>query len=168
MPEKMEQEEYEIIPVLPLRKLEKRIEELETERGKFSGEDFLREVVDIIKMNQSMIEEMAKSNDALKLEMAKLPAKIDALLSSINELVSYIKSASLEEATVVQQTGGAGDQLVTKLNDIVEGNKKIVELSQTMVSALEEIDKKIKRTQPLPPPLLRRSIPPLPPLQPRQ
>jgi uncharacterized coiled-coil protein SlyX len=159
MPEKREEEEFEIIPLSPLRKLEKRIEELEMKRG-ISSEEFLKEIVDIIKMNQSLIEEMAKSNDSLKLEIAKLPPRIDALLNSINELITYIKASAVEEVAVPQVS--STDPLIAKLNEIVEGNKKLIELNQTMVAALEELDKKIRRSLPTIP-LRRPMIPPVPP-----
>ncbi len=166
MPEKPEHDEYEVIPVSPLRKLEKRIEELETTKERFSGEEFLKEVVDIIKMNQHLIEEMAQANDALKLEIAKLPAKIDALLENIGELVSYIKAAATEEATApAAVTERVTEPLVGKLNELSEGNKRLIELTQTMVGALEELEKRLKRPSPpmMPPAMMRR--PAYPPVQ---
>ncbi len=155
MPES-EHEEYEIIPVSPLRRMEKRIEELEVKKAPFSSEEFLKEVIDIIKMNQSLIDEMARGSDALKLEISKLPARIDALLSSMGELITYIKAATTEE---VIAPSASMEPLVSKLNELVEGNKKIVELNQTMVMALEELEKKMRRTQQPLPPIRRPPIP---------
>ena len=154
MPE--EREEYELIPVSPLRKLEKRIEELEASRAAVNMREFLKEIVDIIKMNQSLVNELTKANDALRLEIAKLPPKIEELTKGINELIGYIKAAAVEE--IPPARGGVPGEtlkaLLEKMNEVSEGNKRIVEVTQAVLSALEEIDKKLRG-----PPKIRR--PPL-------
>ncbi len=164
MPEDDNHEEYEIIPVSPLRRLEKRMEDIESNKERYSSQEFLKEIVDIIKMNQSVVQDIVKANDSLKTEIAKLPPKIDALLNNINELVSYIKAAATEEIVMSGSgMGGASEAMVARLNDIAEGNKKIVELTQTMVSALEEVDRRLKRTQVSLPPMRRppMNLPPM-------
>ena len=47
-------DEYELVPMSPLRRMEKRIELLE-QSGTMDGKEFYREMVDIIRMNQQYL-----------------------------------------------------------------------------------------------------------------
>src|SRR3989338_10061844 len=106
-----EDEEYEIVPVSPLRQLEKRMDKIET----FSANDpksILKDIVDIIRMNQTIVDELVRSNDSLKLELSKLPAKIDEMTSQLKELVMFIKSSGEEEIVSMNRE----DRKSTRLN----------------------------------------------------
>lgn len=143
-------EEYEVIPVSPLRRLEKRIERLET----FSGEDpktIFREITDIIRMNQQIVDELVKSNDALKIELSKIPGRMDELLTELRELISFVK-ASAE----VETTGLSPDALkpvIERLDAIVTTNKSFIEKNEGILEILDEINRRLKKsttpTQPL-------------------
>lgn len=148
-------EEYEIIPVSPLRRLEKRIEKLET----FSGEDpktIFREVIDIIRMNQQIVDELVKSNDSLKIELAKIPGKMEELLVELRELISFVK-ASAE----VETTGLSSDALkpvIERLDALVSSNKSFIEKNEGMLEVLDEISRRLKRSTPL----LGQTLPQIP------
>lgn len=134
-------EEFELIPVSPLRKMEKRLEDLEHSKA-YNTEDFYKEMVDIIRMNQQLVNEIAKANDALKLELARLPPKLEELISKLDEIVSFIKSSAIEETT-----SSALDltPLTNKLDQLIETNKKIITGNETISFALDDIGKKMKR-----------------------
>lgn len=136
------EEEYEIIPVSPLRRLEKRIEKIES----FSGEaprDIFRDVVDIVRMNQQIVDELVRSNDSLKIELAKLPAKIDELNQNLKELLTYIKLSGEEENVGIAQD--AIKPVVEKLDELIKANKASSEKSDTLIEVLDEISKRLKR-----------------------
>jgi methyl-accepting chemotaxis protein len=155
MPVKETEEEYEIIPISPLRKLEKRLEQLESVSPTVDVKEIFREVVDVMRMNQQMVNELSKANDAMRLELSKLAQKLEELTNSLNELLSYIKAAATEETPQTQETT---KNLTEKMSELVDANKKIVESNQAVISILEEIDRKLRRpTLPLPP---RKSLPP--------
>jgi ABC-type transporter Mla subunit MlaD len=156
MPVKEQDEEYEIIPVSPLRKLEKRMEQLETTTPTVDTKEIFREVVDVMRMNQQIVNELSKANDAMRLELSKLVQKLEDLTNNLNELISYIKAAAVEEAPQAQETTG---HLAQKINELVDANKKIVESNQTVLSVLDEMEKHIRR------PIL--SLPPRKPLPPK-
>lgn len=141
MPLQEEQEEYEIIPVSPLRKLEKKIEQLEASTSIVDAKEIFKEIADVMKMNQQIIDDLSKANDALRIELSKLPPKLEELTNSLKELLSYIKVSAEEDYSQPQGT----EQLVGKLNELVETNKKILESNKAVLSALEEIDKKMRR-----------------------
>ena len=165
MPKEIEEEEYELVPLSPIRRLEKRLERLEASRG-VDVKEFLREIVDIVRMNQQLVDELAKANDALRIEISKLPGRLEELISNLNELLSYIK-ASASEAAI---PGEAFKPLVEKLDQLIEGNKKLIESNSEVVSALEEIKEKLKKPAlPKPPPKLLpkpKVLPKLPPKKP--
>jgi chromosome segregation ATPase len=154
MPEE-KKEEYEMIPVSPLRRLEKRIEQLEAVSPAVDVKEIFREVVDVLRMNQQIVTEISKSNDALRLEISKLTINLQELTVRLNELLSYIKAAATEESFQPEDTTKG---LKEKMNELVEANKKIAQSNEEMISILEEIEKKLSR--PLMPMPLRKPIPP--------
>ena len=141
-----EKEEFELVPLSPIRRLEKRIEQLETS-PRADSKDLLKEWVEIVKMNQQLVDQLAKADDALRIEISKLPAKIDNLVENLNELLSYIKASATEEATPAASLKPVAD----KLDQLIDANKKLFESNQNMLSALEDIGQKLKRPI-LPPP----------------
>ena len=142
-----EQEEYELIPVSPLRRLEKRIEQVEASTPAIDVKEVFREVVDIVRMNQQLVDELAKANDALRIELSKLPGRMEEMINNLNELISFIKASASEEAA---PSGESFKPLVDKLDVLIETNKKIIENNQAVLSALGEIDKKLRRPPPMP------------------
>jgi len=155
-------EEYELVAVSPLRRMEKRIEELEQSHATFDVKEFYREMVDIIRMNQQLVDELAKANDALRIELSRLPARIEELVSNLKELLSYIKASATEEQTGMGSGGQAVAEgmkpLAQKLDVLIETNKKIVDNNQALLNVLEEMDNKLRRS-PMPPPGMRRPMP---------
>jgi regulator of replication initiation timing len=158
-------EEFELIPVSPLRRMEKRIDELEKTSGSFSVKEFYREMVDIIRMNQQLVEELAMANDALRIELSRLPARIEELVADLKELLSYIKASNGEE----QHGGISGESLAEgmkplaqKLDVLIETNKKIVDNNQSLLNVLDEMERRISGYRPpMPPPqMMRKPMPP--------
>jgi methyl-accepting chemotaxis protein len=166
MPEMEEKkEEYELIPISPIRKLEKRIEELEAARAAIDIKEFFTQIVDIIKMNQQLVEQLVRANDMLRIEISRLPSRIEDLVKSLNELVEYIKLGAGEEVSPPPATlSEALKSLVEKIDQLVEGNKKVIETNQAIISSLEELGRKLRKPPTLLPPL-RRLPPSLPPAQ---
>jgi len=159
VPEK-EQEEFELIPLSPLRRLEKRIDQLESSSGGGS-KDFIKEIVDIVRMNQQIVDELAKASDALRIELSKIPGKMDDLINDLHELISFIKASAVEEAPGLTNV----QPLVEKFDQLIQGNKKIVEINQSLLDSIQELQGSLKKQQlppkpPLPPMTFKRSMQP--------
>jgi len=135
------EEEFELIPSTPLRRLERRLEKLEQEVSKKSGETFLKEIIDIIKVNQLIIDEVVKSNEALKLEISKLYPKLDSLVAQMNELLNFIKASVFQESIGTE----AFKPLVKKLSEISEGIKSVAELNRQMIEQIKSLETKIEK-----------------------
>lgn len=154
MPEKLE-EEVEIIPLSPLRRLEKRIERLESST-KFDTKEFYKELVSIIRMNQQLVNDVVTANDALRIELSKLPGRLENLASKLEELITFIKASATEE--VVESHIPSLEPLSKKLDQLIEINKKIVENNQSLLSILEDLESKLRR--PVIPPIRRKPLMP--------
>jgi uncharacterized coiled-coil protein SlyX len=155
MPVEEKKEEFEIVPLSPLRRLEKRIERLESVSPAVDVKEIFKEVVDVLRMNQQIITEMSKANDALRLEISKTTIHLQELIARLNELLSYVKAAA-EESFASEDL--ATKNLVGKINELIDSNKKIAQSNEAMISILEEIEKKLgKPFMPLP---VRKPLPP--------
>ena len=160
--------EYELIAVSPLRKLEKRMEEIETKSGGMDSKEFYRELVEIIRMNQQLVDELAKANDALRIELSRLPSRLEDMIGKLDELISFIKASASEDYSggpPVMPTGPSIDSmkpLLDKMAEIVDSNKKIVDSNQAVMESLQDMEKKMKKP-PLPPPQMMRRPPLFPP-----
>lgn len=148
-----EKEEYELIPLSPLRRMEKRISELESAPSVDSSH-FFKELVSIVRMNQELVEELAKANDSLRIEISKLPGKIEELIEDMKELISFIKASATEE--MATPTGESLKPLLQRMDSLIEENKKIAEGTQVMIDSLDDM-KKTRRPKLRP---MRRSVMP--------
>ncbi len=149
-----EESEYELVPMSPIRRLEQRIDKLETSYP-VDSKSIFSDVIDIVRMNQQLVDELAKSNDAMRIELSKLPAKLDELIVNLKELVSFIRASGEGESTtsIPQETM---KPVVDKLDDMVKTNKVISEKNDSMLELLDEISKRMKRPQ------LTRPMPQMP------
>lgn len=158
MVEDQVESEYELIPMSPLRRLEKRLDRLESSAD-VDSRGIFKEVIDIVRMNQQIVDELAKSNDALRVEISKLPGRLDDLITDLKEIITFIKSSGETEAVGVTQE--AMKPVVDKLDEMVKTNKVVLEKNDSMLELLDEISKKIRRPVPRIPTLQRPLTQPL-------
>lgn len=151
--ETKKQEEFELIPVTPLRRLEKRIEELE-KKASINERELYREIIQIVRMNQEIVDALIKANDSLRIELSKLPLKLEELTKKIDELIELIKAAGEEETE--SKVSVDNKPLIEKIEKLTEINNKILENNEALISLLEEISRKLTKPQP--------PIPPKPPI----
>ncbi|MBI2545264.1 MAG: hypothetical protein HYW22_01535 [Candidatus Aenigmarchaeota archaeon] len=144
-----EDDEYELIPMSPIRRLERRMEKLESTSSGLDVGSFFKELVAIIRMNQEIVDELAKSSDSLRIELSKLPAKLDQVTSGLNELLTYIKVAAVEETA--KSAPEDVKLLSDKLDQLVEINKRLAESNENLTALMESMDKKMKPLPPRPP-----------------
>ena len=90
-------EEFEIIPTSPIRRLEKRMEKVEG--GTYSSEvrRLIEQILDLIKANQKIIDNTIRANNDLISEVSKLPKKIDDLILEMREFMKLLKISAEEE-----------------------------------------------------------------------
>ncbi|MCX6817975.1 MAG: hypothetical protein NTU57_03890 [Candidatus Aenigmarchaeota archaeon] len=137
-------DEFEIIPTSPLRRLEKRIEKVEG--GSYSSEvnRLIEQVVDLIKSNQKIIDSSIKANNDLIGEVSKLPKKMDDLILEMREFMKLLK-ISAEEEEVSNVSKEVMTPLVDKLSELINQNKRDSETNQAVLTTLGIIEKRLKR-----------------------
>jgi tetrahydromethanopterin S-methyltransferase subunit B len=140
----MAEEEYEIIPTSPLRRLEKRISRVETASSSSQIQKLIEQIIELIKSNQRIIDDVIKADSELRNEISKLPGRIDVLVSSMSEFIELLKASAAEEAA----TGiskDAMEPLVEKMDELVNQNKKSLDTNQAVLNSLGMIDNRLKR-----------------------
>ena len=140
----MVDEEYEIIPTSPIRRIEKRIERLENTGSTSESRKLIEQIIELIKSNQRVIDDVVKSNFELRSEMARIPGKIDELISNMNEFMELLKTSATEDA-VSEISGNVMAPVVEKIGELVEQGKGGKDVNQAMLASLDTIDKRLKR-----------------------
>jgi len=99
-------EEYELIPMDPIRRVERRIERLEKSG---SGNETIRELTDIVRANQHVIDDVVKINSDIVKRVSDLLTSVDTLTGKLNEFMNRIE---------VSSTGTEGkDEVVEKVDE---------------------------------------------------
>ena len=119
-----EDDEYEVIPMGPIRRLEDRIKKLEREKEGVAYQGFMREILDLIQSNQKLVDEIVKANDDLRDELAKIPGKIDELLKTWREFIDILKEVGGTENT--------SNALSSKFDELLEQNREMLEAIRSM------------------------------------
>ena len=138
------EDEYEIIPTSPLRRLEKRIAELESSSSSSEMQKLTEEIIELIKSNQRIIDDIVKSDAELRNEISKIPGKIDELIGNMNEFMELLKTSATEE-TVTDISKDVMQPLVNKMDELIQQNKKSLEVNQAALTTLGILDKRLKR-----------------------
>ena len=134
-------DEYELVPVTPMRRMEKRIDRLESSTP-IDTRGIMADVIEIVRMNQLLVDELAKANDALRIELSRLPGKLDEVITQLKDLISFIKASGEEEAAGVTQE--AMKPVVDKLDEVVKTNKELSEKNDSLLELLDQIGKRLK------------------------
>ena len=140
----VEYEEYEVIPTSPIRRLEKRMGRVESESSSSEVRRLIEEIVELIKSNQRIIDDIIKSDAELRNEVSRIPGKIDDLLGSMKEFMELLKASATEE-TVSEISKDVMEPVTDRLGELVEQGKKNFEAQQATLSNLGLIDKRLKR-----------------------
>lgn len=142
-----DEEEYEIIPTSPIRRLEKRLSRVESVSTGSEATKLIEQIIELIKSNQRIIDEVIKSDAELRNEVSKLPGRMDQLISKMDEFIDMLK-ASAEEAPGSPGAGIGAESaqtLIEKIGELVDQNKRNVETNQAILTSLDTIDKRLKR-----------------------
>lgn len=120
-----ENEEYEVVPLSPIRKLEKRIDQLEGEKEVGNTKAIVNEVMDLVKSNQQMVDEIVKSNDELRKELEKIPEKVDEILGQWEEFLEALRKGSEK-----MEREGPSENISKKMDKLIEENKSMGEITE--------------------------------------
>ncbi|MDI6721745.1 MAG: hypothetical protein QMD85_05105 [Candidatus Aenigmarchaeota archaeon] len=108
----MHEEEYELIPLNPIRKLEKRLERVE-KTG--TGNEMLKELVDVVKTNQNIVEDIVKVNSEMMTKVSELSGTIADLSAKMNDFLNRIEIVQEAEP---EQKPALSDEFEKKIERI--------------------------------------------------
>ena len=135
---------YEVIPVTPVRRLEKRISQLEKAGSIPQLQSLIIQIVELIRTNQGIINEVIKANADLRNELSRLPSKIDDLTTTMKGFINMVESAGREEIT------GPGPEAMKPLVDeIKKMNEQTQAQNQAVLDSLEALSRKIRSGTPV-------------------
>ena len=117
----MHEEEYELIPLSPIRKLEKRLDKVE--KGGTGG-DMMKELVDVGKTNQAIVEDIVKVNSEMMSKVSELSNNVTQLTSRLNEFMNKIEvvSEEPEQKPIDDEMGRKLEKMEKRLNAIALSN----------------------------------------------
>ncbi|MFB6242174.1 MAG: hypothetical protein ABEJ36_05245 [Candidatus Nanosalina sp.] len=149
----MDDDDYEVIPMGPIRKLERRVEDLQEQQeqaeqaggGGSANEELVRDILDIMKSNQKIVNDMTESTHELRNSVEDLTNKMDSVIDNMNEFMDLLNQASemdMEGEIAGNIENRVADAIGDKMGDMVEevkgSNEKIAE-------NLEELNNQMRK-----------------------
>lgn len=135
-------EEYELVPVTPIRRLEKEIEKL---KKKGLGEDSVSSgSVEALQSIRKIVEETFKANNALLKETSSMIKKLSKTNESLNELINMLKEASksaIEESASKTKTPLKNKKRTTENEKLKQLRSRFEELLDQNRVILDRLDK---------------------------
>ncbi len=111
----MEEEEYELVPMSPIRRLERRMERVEKSG---SGMETTRELIEIVRANQSVIDEMVKINSDMMKKITDLVNNVNDMTAKINDFMGRIEFSN-EEPKADTHTDERLEKLEKRINALL-------------------------------------------------
>jgi len=87
----MEDDDYEVVPTSPIRRLERRLSKVESSSSGSEVGRLIEQIIELVKSNQRVVDDVIKSDAELRNEISKIPGKIDELLSGMGEFLDLLK-----------------------------------------------------------------------------
>src|SRR3989344_1196352 len=140
-------DDYEVVPLSPIRRIERRLEDVEKAGNVPQLQNLIVQIVELIKGNQTVVNEVLAANASLRNELSRVPPKIDELTVSLKRLINLIEAAGRDEVTA------PGPEAMKPLNEsfqkMLDMNQKMLENNEAMMEALDSINKKMKSGTPV-------------------
>jgi chromosome segregation ATPase len=143
---------YEIIPITPIKKLEERIDKMESSGPTTNLQGLMNNMIELIRSNQKIVNDVIRANSDLRNELSKLPAKIDDLISTMNNFLSLVEAGSREDVTETPKPDFSAETLkpvVEELKKISEQNQKMVESNESVMEELSKVSKRVRGGMPV-------------------
>ncbi|MFO7794383.1 MAG: hypothetical protein R6V35_05425 [Candidatus Nanohaloarchaea archaeon] len=143
-------EDYEVVPVGPIRKLERRIDEIQEQSQEAQGsshqDELIRDVLDIMKSNQKIVNDMTESTHELKNSVEDLTHKMDETIDNMNAFMDLLNEASemdMEGEIVGDMEGRIADAIGNKMDEVAQN---MHESNQEVVSQLDNLNESIRKS----------------------
>ena len=122
-------EEFELVPMSPIRSLEKRLKDLEQN----SSGHIMKELVDVVKTNQKIVDDLVRINSSAIKEMSEVNINLKMLIERLDNFIDRIDVA----------TSQPSDELMDKINQIIDQNTKMSESYEQLTDRLSKVEKRV-------------------------
>ncbi|MDP7080391.1 MAG: hypothetical protein QF415_10905 [Candidatus Undinarchaeales archaeon] len=152
-----DQAEYELIPLTPIRRMEKEIADLKKNKEGGSTAFLVNEIVDILKMNQKIVDDMVRLHGDLVSKLSRTTDRIDRLVTSMDKLVEILGEAT--EAELAGESGGyrgggggggGGGVADEKMDKVIEQNAALINSLKVIsgeLGKLGEVEKGLQKLE---------------------
>jgi chromosome segregation ATPase len=125
----MVKEEYEVIPLDPIRALEKRVKKIEESiQEKSVGNEY----IELVKTNQQVVADLIRLNTGIIDKLNNLASKIEELVKSIDEFLNKFE--------IEIENGGKESKRVKELE---EENQRLREAQEELLDKISKLEKRI-------------------------
>ncbi len=123
------EEEFELVPLSPIRKLEKKLRELE---GMSAGK-VLSDLVEVVKTNQKIVDDLVRINSSTIKEMTEVSTNLKMLIERIDNFLDRVEAVTTEPS----------EELMEKIQQLIEENKKMSGAYEEMRDKIEKIERRV-------------------------
>ena len=142
-------DDYEMVPVGPIRKLERRIDEMQEQAQQNAAgggnDELIRDVLDIMKSNQKIVNDMTESTHELKNEVEDLTHKMDEVVDNMNSFMDLLHEASemdMEGEMVGDMEARIADAIGNKMDDVADN---IQSSNEEVINHLQNINNNLRQ-----------------------
>ena len=148
----MDDDDYEVIPMGPIRKLERRVENLQEQQeqteqsgGGAGNEELVRDIMDIMKSNQKIVNDMTESTHELRNSVEDLTNKMDSVIDNMNDFMDLLNQAS--EMDMEGEVAGnietrvanaIGDKMDEMVSEVKTSNERIADNLENLNSQMRK------------------------------
>lgn len=106
------EDEYELVPMNPVRRLEKRVDKIERSGG---SEELMKDLMEIVKTNQQIVDEIVKSNSEMVDKVNNMMQSVSALTARLDDFMARVEIEGEEVKEESPQLERKMDERLAKL-----------------------------------------------------
>ena len=111
----MDEEEYELIAVSPLRKMEKRLDRVERSG---SSNDMVKELIDVVRTNQKIVDEVVKINSEMINRVSELSSGVTQLTGKMSDFLERVEITELNQDKVEEEKSTTGPDVEDRIQKL--------------------------------------------------
>jgi len=148
----MGDDDYEVVPLGPIRKLERRVEDLQEQQkqaqqggGGSANEELVRDILDIMKSNQKIVNDMTESTHELRNSVEDLTNKMDSVIDNMNSFMDLLNQASemdMEGEIAGDLEKRVADAIGDKMDDMVT---EVSKSNQMIADNLQDLNSQMRK-----------------------
>ncbi len=141
------QDDFEVVPLTPLRRLEKRLDSIETTKTTQNLERFIDKILDMVELNQKIVDEVVKANQGLREDMAVLIGKMNVNQERLSEFIGILRDAS-ESEFEGNDSKSMADAMKPYFEKMNEATSKTLEVNSSLADTLASLDRNVRKLAP--------------------